>query len=283
MMNRQWPRRCAALLLGVLAIASATRSAAFFAPATQSPGQAPNAVDSYQATEIVTGVDMRNRPMGFARCLRDVLVKVSGEPRLWNDPRLSVLTARADQFVLSFDYHDQMAGIPPHDDQGTYDRSYDLTVHFDPAKIDAALSELGEKPWRDERPVLVPVLAVHGPKGRYLLSAEDSLGTDQRSSLAEAALQYGLKLRVPTQAELALWGVSGDAFPAPRAELPAGEAWVAGTLEFDEAAPGWVGSWRMRWQGSDYAWRISGVNFDEAFRDIMRGVLRLASGHGGPS
>jgi hypothetical protein len=38
----------------------------------------------------------------------------------------------------------------------------------------------------------------------------------------------------------------------------------------------------MRWRGLDYAWRISGVNFDEAFRDIMRGVARVASGHGAP-
>ena len=54
------------------------------------------------------------------------------------------------------------------------------------------------------------------------------------------------------------------------------------TLEFKETLPGWAGEWRMRWRGLDYAWRISGVNFDEAFRDIMRGVARVASGHGAP-
>ena len=284
MANRQWPRwRATALVLGPLGVLLAGPSTAYFAPTTQSPSLAPNPTDPYEATTIVTGVDMRNRPTGFARCLRDVLIKVSGEPRLSNDPRLPALAARADQLVRSFDYHDQMAGIPPHDDQGTYDRSYDLTVHFDPAKIDQALAELGEQPWRGERPVAVAVLAVHGPKGRYLLSAEEPLGTDQRSSLTEAARQYGVKLHIPTRAELALWGVAADEFPAPRAELPTGETLVAGTLEFDEAAPGWVGSWHMRWQGTDYAWRISGVNFDEAFRDVVRGVLRLASGHGGPS
>ena len=46
---------------------------------------------------------------------------------------------------------------------------------------------------------------------------------------------------------------------------------AAGTLEFDEAKAGWVGSWRMRWHGADYTWGISRVNFDEAFRDLMRG------------
>ena len=38
----------------------------------------------------------------------------------------------------------------------------------------------------------------------------------------------------------------------------------------------------MRQHGVDYTWGISGVNYDEAFRDIIRGVLRVASGHDGP-
>ncbi len=36
----------------------------------------------YTAMAIVTGTDMRSRPAGFARCLREVLVKVSGNPAL---------------------------------------------------------------------------------------------------------------------------------------------------------------------------------------------------------
>ena len=55
-----------------------------------------------------------------------------------------------------------MADIPLHDEQGTYDRPHKLTVTFDPLKIDALLAEFGDKPWRGERPVVVPVLLVHG-------------------------------------------------------------------------------------------------------------------------
>jgi len=36
----------------------------------------------------------------------------------------------------------------------------------------------------------------------------------------------------------------------------------------------------MRWHDTDYAWGISGVNYDTAFRSIVRGVVRVASGHG---
>ena len=61
---------------------------------------------------------MRSRPAGFAHCLREVLVKVSGEPKLEHDPRVSEMAAHADTLVASFDYADLMAGIPVYDDQG---------------------------------------------------------------------------------------------------------------------------------------------------------------------
>jgi hypothetical protein len=38
----------------------------------------------------------------------------------------------------------------------------------------------------------------------------------------------------------------------------------------------------MRWHGVEYAWGIHGVNYDQAFRDLVRGVVRVASGHGAP-
>jgi hypothetical protein len=38
----------------------------------------------------------------------------------------------------------------------------------------------------------------------------------------------------------------------------------------------------MRWHDADYAWRISGVNYDAAFLSIVSGVVRVASGHGNP-
>jgi hypothetical protein len=184
--------------------------------------------------------------------------------------------------VTSFDYADQLAGIPIHDDQGTYDRPHDLTVRFDPKRIDAALAELGERPWRGERPVILPVLAVRGFAATYLLSAEQPAAADQRGSLASVAGEYGVTVRIPTEAELATWGVIVGAFPSPRAAPIPNQALVAGTLEFQESVPGWVGSWRLRWHDVDYVWGISGVNYDTAFRSIVRGVVRVASGHGNP-
>jgi hypothetical protein len=254
-----------------------------FVSATAPSSSAQATSQLYQATVIVTGYDMRSRPSGFAQALRWVLVNVSGEPRLRSDPRVSALAAHADALVASFHYVDQMAGIPYHDEQGTYDRPYNLTVKFVPPRIDKALADLGERPWRGRRPVVVPVLTVRAFTGAsYLLTAENPAGTEQRPAFADVASDFYMKVRFPSKAEFAAWGVSLGRFPSIPTQTVTDDAVVAGTLEFQKALPGWVGSWRMRWRSVDYAWGIKGVNYDEAFRDIVRGVLRVASGHGAP-
>ena len=236
----------------------------------------------YHATAIVTGTDMRQRPWGFAYCLKEVLVKVSGDPRLQRDPRVEKLGKEADRFVAAFHYVDMMAGIAYHDDQGTSDRPHALTVYFDPKKIDALLASFGDKPWHGTRPVVVPVLLVTGPKPpAYLLTAETPRGAEQRDAFANAASGYGLKVRIPGAADLKAWGIRRDHVALPAARSP-GEAIVVGTLTWSKKLPGWIGEWRMLAGGAEHHWGISGVNYDAAFRDIVRGVELLASGSGAP-
>jgi uncharacterized protein len=239
----------------------------------------------YRADAIVTGTDMRQRPWGFAKTLREVLVKVSGDPRLVDDPRIAPLAARAQRFVACYDYADLMADVPVHDDQGTYDRPYRLTVEFDPAKIDAVLARFGDRPWRGVRPVILPVLLVRGPQPPpYVLSAETPRGADQRGSFANAARQFGMAFRMPASSQLKSWGISAGHFPASPVQASGsdGEIVVIGVLQWRESLPGWVGTWHARWRGADYSWRISGVNYDAAFRNIVRGAMLVAAGHGAP-
>jgi hypothetical protein len=74
-----------------------------------------------------------------------------------------------------------------------------------------------------------------------------------------------MNYRIPTEAELAAWGVTPGEVPAPQAEPPPDQALVVGTLEFDESLSGWTGSWRMRWRDVDYARQISGVSSTRRF------------------
>ena len=50
--------------------------------------------------------------IGFASCMEDVLIKVSGAERLAVDRRLAAYKSKAKDFVTAFDYRDQFSGKP---------------------------------------------------------------------------------------------------------------------------------------------------------------------------
>jgi hypothetical protein len=235
-------------------------------PAVAAQQQDPT-LGRYEARTIVTGTDLRSRPSGFAACLTDVLVKVSGDPTVADDPRLPALTAHVDRLVTGYDYWDRMRGIPHHDEQGSSDRPYNLSVRFDPARIDAALRDLRRAPWPDPRPPVVLVVKVQGHSGAFPLTQAEPRAAGMRAAIVESGAKYGLAVSVP---------------PAPGAAAPPGSVPVPGSLVLSEAALGWVGTWHLDWRGRAYEWRISGVNFDAAFRDAVAGALQVLSGHGAP-
>lgn len=233
----------------------------------------------YQAMEIVTGTDLRERPRGFALCLEDVLVKLSGDPRPRSDRRVAALRPRAADYVAAFNYADPIAGVRPKDDQGTDDRSENLTVTFDPAKIDALLASLGEKPWHGPRPVLIPVLTVHGREPpMYLLTTDEPLAAEQRAAFERIAGETGIALRFPAGSAFRKRQTSDKRAPCG----PATRIVVVGSLDWSETAPGWVGQWHACWRGRQHVWSIRGGGHDLAFANIVQGAVLLASGRGSP-
>src|SRR5882757_4418893 len=125
-----------------------------------SGAKARAADDLYRAQAVVTGQGEANRIIGFASCLEDVLIKVSGALKLAGDPRLTAYKSSAGDFVKAYRYHDQMSGTPTRDEQGTRDRPYDLIVDFDETKINDLLKTLGFKPWLSHRPVVAALVAM---------------------------------------------------------------------------------------------------------------------------
>ena len=246
--------------------------------------------DLYQAQTIVTGQGEANRMIGFVTCLRDVLVRVSGDPRLIADARLAPLAGQAASMVTGFNYHDRMSGIPIHDEQGTRDRPYDLTVSFDRDKIDAALHALGLAPWTGERPRLVVFLGIRNGTATSLLASDGDRGRDQREALDAAAAKRGLPVMLPAASALAGAGLTFAQLPAAEparldaaAKASGGDMALAGQLVWVERSLGWTADWRLAWQGTTYRWRIKGVSFDDAFRNAMEGAEQILSGHGKPT
>jgi uncharacterized protein len=249
------------------------------------PALAFEPVKIYQATELVTGIEMEQRQIGFARCLRDVIIKASGNPALATDPRVTSLMEHAESYVAYYLYRDQYEGFHHHDDQGTYDRPFDLTVQFDTSKIDSLLYGLGEKPWTVKRPTLIPVIAVKGEDPPYRLehplssdlSTDDPIIADHRQSLQYFTDKYGINLTIPSAADIAAWGPGGS-----RAILGANSVLVSGTLNYRPSDGGWTGQWHLRWKGSDYNWGLKGSSFDKAYENLITGSVRILSADRGP-
>ena len=211
-----WRRRAAAMLAFLLVAAPALA-------AQQDPH-----LDRYEARTIVTGTDLRSRPAGLAACLADVLAKVSGDPTVLDDPRLPALESHAADYATGFDYWDRMSGIPHHDEQGSSDRPYNLTVRFDPGRIDAALRDLGRTPWAGARPALLLGVHVVGARDEFDVTADESRAAGMRAALADAAEKYAMRVIVPADPSAAAAGVP-----------------LTGTLVLSEAALGWVADWHL--------------------------------------
>jgi uncharacterized protein len=117
--------------------------------------------DLYRGRTLVTGVRDDTRLPALPVCLLDVLAKVSGDARLLNEPGARKLANGATGLATEFSYRDRMAGRPIHDEQGSRDRPFILTVTFDPQKVDAALKALGSRPWAGKRPSLALFMVVN--------------------------------------------------------------------------------------------------------------------------
>jgi hypothetical protein len=247
-------------------------------------GAAGESPDLYQVRVLVTGQGAENRDDALQRGLAGVLIKVSGDPEI----AAAAHGLAAAPLVKDFRYRDLMAGIPVHDEQGTRQRPYEMTIDFDPGKVDAALAGLGETAWTGERPRIAVFVAVRNGDASYVLSSDGTRGIDQRDSLAAAAWSAGLPIVLPTAADLARMDFSVDTFTSTDPErliAPAtgGGVVLAGRLVWDAAMLGWATDWRLAEPGSDpgadRAWHRDKVSFDEAFRAGMRGAAAILSGH----
>lgn len=237
----------------------------------------------YRVTVRVTGDREETRipaiPEGFERAAQ----KLSGNPGVADDPGFADVAARSRAMVWSYTYHDRMFGRPIHDEQGTRDRPFDLTLQFDAPMMNAALQKLGEMPWLTPRPRLALVITVTDMARSYVLTADGDHGGDERESFADAAGRYALPVVFPGGSDLAAAGIdlaqADDLQPAQLGALKAAlraDAVLLGRLQWVPSELGWAGTWHLA-EGPDLQpWAIHGVNFDAAFRDAIGGAaMRL--------
>lgn len=248
---------------------------------------APEQNDPYSATVVTNGFGQTNRERAFVAAFEEVLVKVSGEPRLAADPRVKEVALKAADFVAGFRYRDFLNGRPPNHEQGTYDRPQYLTAEFDHAKVDAVLATLGEKPWPMPRPKTTAFIQVRPMKGPWFMLAREGgneQANDMRSSLLAVAQRTGVDLILPPSDE-------ANAFQREMADAATfgmlakglgGDVALIGKLSWGGDTPGWIGGWELVGDNLDVNWEVRRVGFDDAFRSAAGGIAQVLSGNGNP-
>lgn len=273
-----------ARILRCLAIATAALLAIgpVLAQDTAKPAGIP-ASELYRAQTIVTGTGEANRIIGFAACLEDVLVKLSGRLRLAGDKRLDAYKADAAKLVRDFSYRDEKGGKPKNDEQGTRDRSFVLTAAFDETAVNGILGKLGVKPWLSHRPVLGVFVEMQNGARRYVIAADSKETELPRAALLAAGAKRGMQIVLPDAAGLARVGDQAFAAIAPArlAEVAAArgaEAVLVARLVWDDRELRWTSEWQVDWQGRTQRWQTAAVTFDEAFRQGIGAAAQIIAG-----
>ncbi len=243
--------------------------------------------DLYRAQTVVTGQGEANRAIGFAACLADVLIKVSGAV---NWPMIPgwLPVARRFRQGASLSRPDVRHAI--RDEQGTRDRPYDLIVDFDERKIDDLLDVLGLTPWLSHRPVLALFVEMALGARNYIVTADAGLSAvAPRQSLLAASARRGVPIVLPDDAALAKSGLDGGGLAktppsalAARAAGLGGEVALVGRLRWDDSDLAWISEWQMEWQGRPHRWQVRGGTFDDAFRRALGDAAQIMSGNGDP-
>ena len=251
----------------------------------QSGPQTTRNPDLYQASTIVTGRRDMTRIPGIEECFRIVMVKSSGNPKILDDPKVAGFASKASDFVDDFHYHDRMSGIPVHDEQGSRDRPYDLTVDFSAKSIDVILNQLKSRVWT-ERPKIVAFIAVDFQSNSFLLANDERLGIDQRDALMASASRIGIPLLIPSseifdKANLDVGSLSKVTRTTlvNAAKTEGGQAALIGQLVWNEEKLAWSANWRLYAKNANYRWKIDGVNFDGAYRDAIGNTAQILSGN----
>ena len=243
----------------------------------------------YRGRTIVTGRRAETRIPGMVRALRQVLVRVSGDPRLATSSGLDSFLAEPEAAVVDYTYRDLYAFRPIRDEQGTRDRPYEMTVRYDPQKIDAMLAALGSRPWLAPRPRLVVFLAVHHIGSEFMLASRSDQGELMRASFVDAAWSAALDVEIASPEAMAAAGLTpantraaGAAALRPVVDGSARQLPLVGTLDWSKELLAWKAAWRLAVDGGEQRWGLSGVNFDAAFRNGVGGAAQILSGNGTP-
>lgn len=252
-------RLCHWLVLGLI-----SGSLAGPASAAQPPAAPPSSL--YSGEAIITGQDIPSeRLRGYRMALPQVVAKASGDSRLADSPALLAALDHADTLVREVSFIDRLAKKKLMDEQGTRERSFLMTVQFDPTAVDQLIRAAGGQPWPQPRPTVRISLRITDSVGPFLLTETSPRGTGQREGIADVSRRLGLPVVLP-----------GDQAPPPAAPaILTGEMMI-------RPEGGWTTAWTLIAASlpQPLRWNSPVSSFDRAIADGLEETARVLSPSG---
>lgn len=233
----------------------------------------------YEALIPVKSLDQSERLDIYAQAMTQVLIKLTGDRRVGQNPALTDLLSRANQLVLQYRYRDlPVAQAAALKDQG-YSRM--LAVEFDGEAVTRALVKARLPLWGRVRPQYLLWLAVDEPNNRYLLGANS--GQEIEYYVNNAAWMRGLPVMLPLldledQARLKFADVWGD---FEQLIMDASRRYGADGVVVGRLSRLANGTWQARWSwyegGTALRWSSQGQSASEI---VATGIDEVADNVG---
>lgn len=141
----------------------------------------------YQAEVLVASQAEKTREQGVQQAFAQVLTKVSGNPRILQNPSIQVALSQAKNNIQEFEY------LP----SGDRAAPFLLKVQFDPTAVKELLQKAQVPLWDENRPLILVWLAIADQKQRTELIA-DSSTNHFVDLLKKRAYQRGIPLLLPS-------------------------------------------------------------------------------------
>ena len=218
----------------------------------------------YSAVVVVTGREnAAERERGIREALPLVLTKLTVDGALAQRALEQGLSEEAASLVESLNYFDRKEGVQISDEQGTRERSFELTVTFDRQKIDAMVASLGGTAWTSKRPRIGVALLIDDGASTYLLTRDSERGYGQRWAMDDEARALALTLDLPANA------AGETAEEAIAAALPNVAVRLEGRMTVTTEGY-WDTHWQLTGRGVEERFASSGATFDRAIEKALR-------------
>ena len=203
----------------------------------------------FESEIVVSDQSPQVRNAALDGALREILVRVTGQPDVLNSEAARSLLASSQQLVQQYRYFTESGKEPP---------LLKLWVRFDGAAIRQALQQQGVAYWGGERPDTLVWLAVEDRGNRYVVAPGE--GGDVYREVEAAGRSRGVPLIFPlmdledqTRVRFAdIWGgYTATVISASQRYSP--PAILIGRLN-RTASGGWAARWQLEMGGRRHAW-----------------------------